>query len=84
MITTIKIREPMWGRKAVGIRPDRLTNDEICIDITYKQNGKRLFPKYYISRAEALACPIETFKTKFGVMMSVKVIPLSILKEEIE
>ena len=80
---TIKIRQPMWGRKAVGIKPSRLVNDWVCIDITYKQDGKRLYPRYYIKTSEALACPTEVFRTKSGMFLRVKVIPLEMMSEKI-
>ena len=60
---TLKIREPWWKEKAIGISPQNI-KDETLIEITYKnKSGERVYPYVYSISGEDIKCrPIKYAK----------------------
>jgi hypothetical protein len=73
MINKIKIREPIWKSRAIGLSETKLT-DITEVEITYKdRTGERLYPNtYVITRAEALQYPVQIVR---GTRL--RIIPIS-------
>jgi len=66
----LKIREPIWMSKSIGIAEKRAFSD-LEIEITYKDKyGNRVFPaKYFIEKNKLITYPIRYCeKTKLYIV----------------
>lgn len=75
---SIKIREPLWKNRSIGVAEYRMSEPTIKIEIIYKEkSGKRLYPGVYtISREKAMTYPIQTLPS--GTIL--RIIPISDLE----
>ena len=80
-INTIKIREPIWWNKSVGLAVDKLT-DITRIEILFRDKlGNRVFPHpYIITKEKALRYSSESAKRNSKVEL--KIVPISALTIE--
>jgi len=58
-MSTLKIKTPMWKNNSVGIADRNFVNDELFVEILYKNaSGQRTFPhKYRITKQKAELFP---------------------------
>jgi len=62
-MTKLKIREPIWWNKSIGIATYRDTDDlEITISFTDKFGNKKFPGKYYITKEKLKTYPTQPCK----------------------
>ena len=68
---TIKIDEPIWSSKSVGLSLDGIHRGLVSIEILYKnKDGLQVYPGKYLIRAEmARTYPIQ--RVKWGKMLHI-------------
>ena len=73
----VKIKEPIWKNRSVGVAKDKITED-LEIEILYKDKfGNRVFPNpYSITKSEVLKYPTMTIKNKI-----LHIIPIEDMRE---
>jgi hypothetical protein len=72
----LNINTPIWKTKSVGIA-DRLLNDDVEIEILYKdKNGNRLYPATYTIKKELA----KKFPVQFIRGMKLYIVPIAKLK----
>lgn len=71
----IKIREPIWNSKSVGIATEKI-KDDILVEITYKNlKGEKPFPfKYFMKKDKIQYYPV---RPAMGKVPELVIIPIS-------